>query len=179
MQRRSFCAALLLASVWADAQPQKMPPEIAEDLPGAQLQGSGSLTFFGLRIYEAALYSTSAKVGADWAAVPLALAIECRRNFSGTSIANRTLAEMRRLATIDETRGSRWLAALKSLFPDFEAGDRLTGVQRPGELTRLHHNGRPLGELRDAEFTRLFFGIWLSPQTSEPALRKALLGAPT
>ena len=30
--------------------------------------------------------------------------------------------------------------------------------------------------MRDAEFTRLFFGIWLSPRTSEPRLREALLG---
>ena len=30
--------------------------------------------------------------------------------------------------------------------------------------------------MRDAEFARLFFGIWLSPRTSEPALREALLG---
>ena len=36
-------------------------------------------------------------------------------------------------------------------------------------------NGKPTGEIRDAEFARLFFGIWLSPKTSEPELRAALL----
>jgi hypothetical protein len=36
-------------------------------------------------------------------------------------------------------------------------------------------NGQPLGEIRDAEFARRFFAIWLSPQTSEPKLRLALL----
>jgi hypothetical protein len=36
-------------------------------------------------------------------------------------------------------------------------------------------NGRPLGEVRDPDFARVFFGIWLSPRTSEPALREALL----
>ena len=32
-----------------------------------------------------------------------------------------------------------------------------------------------LAAIDDAELARLFFGIWLSPQTSEPALRSALL----
>jgi hypothetical protein len=34
------------------------------------------------------------------------------------------------------------------------------------------------GDIRDAEFARLFFGIWLSPRSSEPAMRQALLGTP-
>ena len=56
------------------------------------------------------------------------------------------------------------------------AGDRITGVHLPGEGARFFVNGRLQGELRDADFARLFFGIWLSPRTSEPALREALLG---
>ena len=38
--------------------------------------------------------------------------------------------------------------------------------------------GRTVGEVADAEFARLFFGIWLSPRTSEPQLRQALLALP-
>lgn len=34
-----------------------------------------------------------------------------------------------------------------------------------------------VGEVADPEFARLFFGIWLSPNTSEPALRQALLAS--
>jgi hypothetical protein len=37
--------------------------------------------------------------------------------------------------------------------------------------------GRVVGEVPDAEFSRLFFGIWLSPQTSEPGLRQQLIAA--
>jgi len=33
-----------------------------------------------------------------------------------------------------------------------------------------------VGEVKDAEFARRFFGIWLAPSTSEPALRQTLLG---
>ena len=57
-----------------------------------------------------------------------------------------------------------------------KAGDRITGVYKPGEGMRFFFNARPAGEIRDAEFARLFVGIWLSPRTSEPSLRRALLG---
>ena len=66
---------------------------------------------------------------------------------------------------------------MKELFPDVSEGDRITGVKRPGEATRVFFNGSLRGELRDADFTRMFFGIWLRPQSSEPAMRDALLGA--
>jgi hypothetical protein len=58
------------------------------------------------------------------------------------------------------------------------AGDRITGVHRPGEAAVFFVNGRGVGEVRDARFAQLFFGIWLSPRTSQPALRASLLGTP-
>ena len=38
-------------------------------------------------------------------------------------------------------------------------------------------NGKPIGDVRDAEFNRLFFGIWLSSKSSEPKMRRELIGA--
>ncbi len=67
---------------------------------------------------------------------------------------------------------------MKRLFPDVHAGDRITGVHRPGEGAAFFVNGRAVGEVRDSRFAQLFFGIWLSPRTSQPSLRAALLGTP-
>ena len=63
-------------------------------------------------------------------------------------------------------------------FPPVAAGDRLVGVNGGGGAVRFFHNGRETAALDDAEFGRLFFGIWLAAQTSAPALREALLGLP-
>ena len=41
---------------------------------------------------------------------------------------------------------------------------------------RFFVNGQLKGDVREPEFARFFFGIWLSPKTSEPTLRDALLG---
>jgi hypothetical protein len=162
-----------MASAWA----QVLPPEVAAELPGAKLQGTGRLRYFGLRIYEARLWAPATVTAADWARAPLALELQYARSLVGRLIAQRSLDEMRRQGDLDAAKAERWLGRMKELFPDVSEGDRITGVQRPGETTRVFFNGALRGEVRDAEFTRLFFGIWLSPQTSEPAMRDTLLGA--
>lgn len=178
MQRRLCFALLLAAPAWLAAQQREAPPEVLAQLPDARMQGGGRLRFFGLHVYDIWLYTGARRAGVDWAGVPLALEIQYGRAFDGDAIAERSLSEMRRQAEIADNIGGRWLGAMKLLFPDVKAGDRIVGVQRPGELARFFHNGQLRGELRDAEFTRLFFGIWLSVRSSEPALRDALFGAP-
>jgi hypothetical protein len=168
-------AGLSLAPGWALAQPI-VPAEVQAELPGARLQGSGRLRFLGFSVYDIRLWTAQPVAAADVARLPLALEIAYTRALVGVQIAERSLDEMRRQAAIPAERAERWLAQMVALFPDVRAGDRLTGKQRPGEATRFFFNGGLRGEVRDAEFTQLFFGIWLSPRTSEPALRDALLG---
>jgi Chalcone isomerase-like len=176
LTRRSCVTAALLAPWLAQAQP--VPAELATDLPGARLQGSGLLRFLGLKIYDARLWLGAAALPADWAAVPLALELEYARSLDGTQIAERSLKEMRRQGDIAADTATRWLAAMKQLFPDVKAGDRITGLNVPGMGARFFVNGSLKGDLRDPAFARLFFGIWLSDKSSEPALRAALLGKP-
>lgn len=156
---------------------QALPTEVATELPGARLQGSGRLRFLGLRVYEARLWAPTTVAAAEWSRTPLALELLYARKLVGRMIAERSLEEMRRQGEIESAQAERWLGRMKELFPDVSEGDRITGVKRPGESTRVFFNGALKGEVRDADFTRLFFGIWLSAQTSEPALRDALLGA--
>ena len=66
---------------------------------------------------------------------------------------------------------------MEAAFPDVKDGDRLTGRYEPGSGAQFFFNGQPRQRIDDAQFARLFFGIWLSPQTSEPALREQLLGS--
>ena len=75
-------------------------------------------------------------------------------------------------------QGERWQQALQAALPDVQAGDRLTGLYQPDQGVVFQKNGQAVGAVPDAAFARLFFGIWLSPQTSEPALRQALLAQP-
>jgi len=68
---------------------------------------------------------------------------------------------------------------MRDAFPAVKTGDRISGVNRPGVGAQFLTNGQPTGDIRDVEFARLFFGIWLLPDTSEPRLRQALLAQAT
>jgi hypothetical protein len=155
------------------------PPEVAAALPDARLQGSGLLRYFGLRVYDGRLWVGAQPVrdAADgWADVPLALELQYLRRLVGKQIAERSLAEMQRQADIPPADAARWLAAMTAAFPDVRDGDRITGLHLPGQGMRFFFNGQARGEVLEPAFARLFLGIWLSPRTSEPALRAALLG---
>ncbi len=173
--RRLLLAALAGLGTWARAQPAA-PPEVAAEWPGARLLGSGRLTYFGLHIYDARLWVADGFNADNFATLPLALELQYARALVGKLIAERSLDEMKRVGGFGEEQGQRWLSAMAQVFPDVSQGDRLTGVHRPGEAARFFLNAKLQGELRDADFARRFFGIWLSAQTSEPKLRAALLG---
>jgi hypothetical protein len=170
MQRLFAAFLLALAAVGAQADAQG-------PVPGMRMSGEGTLRFLGMEIYQARLWVTPQFRSADYAAHPLALELNYRRGFTAKAIAERSLQEMRRIGTFTEAQSQSWLQALQAALPDVKAGDRVTGLYRPGVGAVFRLQERTVGEVADPEFARLFFGIWLSPQTSEPALRQSLLPA--
>ncbi len=154
------------------AQPLASLPEL---LPSSRPAGQARLRYWGLDIYDATLSVAPGFRQQDFAGHGFALQLQYLRNFTGADIARRSLDEMRRVGGFSEAQAASWQAELARLLPDVRAGDRLMGVNRPGRAPLFLLNGKPLGELADAQFARLFFGIWLGPQTSEPAMRQALL----
>jgi len=162
-------------SVAAAASPRSTGAE-PRPLPNARLAGQGLLRFWGLEVYQASLWVVPGFRPASFAEPPFALELEYRRSFQAGAIAERSLQEMRRLAPISEEQARRWQQALQRVLPDVRPGDRIVGLHQPGQGARFEQGGRLLGEIADPEFARLFFGIWLSPKTSAPGLRNALIG---
>ena len=152
------------------------PVEVAAALPMARLHGSGTLRYFGLALYEARLWTAPDFVPGRYDAHAFALELRYARKFDGAAIAERSITEMRRVGTFAPAQAKAWLEQLTQAFPDMKPGDRLTGVRGPGGVTRFYSNGQPTSSIADPEFGRLFFGIWLSANTSEPALRRELIG---
>jgi hypothetical protein len=174
--RRALLVTLAGAAAGVAQARQAAPAEIRNELPGARLQGTARMRFFGLPVYDIRLWSAQPPLRDDPASQALALELQYARALDGAAIAERSLQEMRRQdSTLDAARAEQWLTAMRRLFPDVTAGDRLTGVQRPARAARFFHNGRFIGEVADGDFARLFFGIWLSERTSEPGLRAELL----
>ena len=153
-----------------------LPGEMRSTLPAARQVGSAVLRFFGLRVYEARLWAANGFTPEDYNRHPFGLELVYDRKLEGAAIAERSIAEMRRVGSFTDEQARQWLSLMKQAFPDVVAHDRLLGLNDGQGEVRFFHNGRQTAQIRDAEFARLFFGIWLSPQTSAPAMRSSLLG---
>ena len=151
------------------------PPEFAAELPSAQWTGTARMRYFTFNVYDAALWVAPGFSASRYAQSALGLQLTYLRSLDGQAIAERSLVEMRRSASLTPAQEQRWLAAMQDAFPNVKAGDRITGLHQPGIGARFWFNGMARGTVRDTEFSRLFFGIWLSENTSEPGLRTALL----
>jgi hypothetical protein len=161
----------IAAPCWSQAVAVAAP----ELFPAARAAGHGRLRFWGIDVYDARLWVAPGFRPVDFAAHGFALQLHYLRQFRGADIARRSLEEMRRIGPISAEQAAAWQDGLARLLPDVGAGDSITGVNQPGRGPLFLLNGKALGEVGDARFARLFFGIWLAPQTSEPALRAALL----
>lgn len=178
--------ASVLAVLVAVASAATVPSAAAEDaygppalvhqaVPGATLLGQGQMRFLGLRIYDARLWAGPQFEATDFGAHPLVLELSYHRAFAGAAIAERSIDEIERQGELTPAQAQRWQKALAAVLPDVQPGERLTGLYQPGQGLRLWRGQQALGAIDDPELARRFFGIWLSPRTSEPGLRSALL----
>ncbi len=156
-----------------------VPVEIAKALSGMRASGQSRLVVYGFNIYDAKLWVDTSFTPANYTKESFALELRYLRSFSGHSIAERSLKEMRKLGQVSNEKAAEWLVQMKQTFPDIRKSDQLIGIHRPDGSATFMMNGKAIGEVRDAEFNRLFFGIWLSPQSSEPKMRSELLGLST
>ncbi len=135
--------------------------------------GNGVLRFFGLRVYNASLFSES-KSGEIFDA-KFSLQINYFRDLNGKDIAKRSFKEMKRLKLIPEGEENLWYDWMEKNFPDIKKNDKLTGVFIPDSGIMLHHNGILIASKSDKNFAKSFFLIWLDGDTSQPRLRQELL----
>ena len=166
--------ALSAALCWP-AQAAAPEPTASAALAGQQVVGQSLFRSWGFEIYNATLFAAPGFDAARFEQQRLGLELQYRRAFAGRDIAQRSLDEMQGIAPLSPAQARDWLAAMNALFPDVKAGDRILGVHVPGSGARFYLNGALLGEVAEEGFSARFFAIWLSPKTSQPRLREALI----
>lgn len=145
-------------------------------LPDAQLCGQGEFRKYGFDIYEAQLWGSCALAPLE---APFALQLTYHRAISRRKIVESSLDEMKRLAVspVSEATLEQWRAWLQQAFVDVKPGDSLTGLYVPDSGVSFFMGAKLTADIKDAEFARKFFRIWLDPHTQAPELRKNLLRA--
>lgn len=142
-----------------------------------RLRGQANMRWFGLLLYEARLWTLDAFDSKHWADQRFALELVYARSFDGVKIAQASLELMQAQHGKVAERDRQWLAWMQQGFPNIQAKDRLLGLhQGAKEGCRFVHNRQVRLDIPDAHFAKAFFGIWLDPRTTEPALRRSLIG---
>ena len=164
-----FLILLFHQSVFADTN-----KSIAEHyFPAPQKVGEAMLTYLFWDVYHAELYASPEGWNPD---KPFALSINYLRDIKGIDIADKSISEIKDQGFNNKQLLAIWQEQLREIIPDVYKGTRLTGVRDNDRNTVFYHNGKKIGEIRNPQFTLLFFNIWLGEKTSEPSLRKSLLG---
>lgn len=135
--------------------------------------GKARLTMYFFKVYDATLYAPS---GHWQESQPFALNLHYLRDFKGSEITRRSLEEIRAQGYRNEARLTDWSAKLMAIIPDVSAGAEITGVRDSAGNTTFFLGDRKLGMVADPEFTQHFFDIWLGLKTSQPILRRKLIG---
>ncbi|MEM9442683.1 MAG: chalcone isomerase family protein [Pseudomonadota bacterium] len=144
-----------------------------QQIPDAELVGQGRLTFLFWSVFDAALYAP----GGVWSEnEPFALSLSYLRDLDGESIVEASIKEMREQGMEDEAVLQRWRQDMATIFTDVDDQTTLTGIVDQDGHARFYRNGVAVGIIRDPEFSRRFFNIWLGQATSEPELRAQLIG---
>ena len=177
---RLVCAliglVIMIVMVTGALATENLGLHIQKAIPQAHLAGQGSFRWFGLKIYDAQLwvgpegYDTNQPL-----AEKFALDLHYARALEGKKIAEASDEQIAKLGIGSPEQRKGWLKEMIQLFPDVSEGTHLTGIYLPQHGTSFYLDGSQIGTIKDDDFSRAFFSIWLAPETSEPKLRNALL----
>ncbi len=177
-QGLAVLAVFLASTTLAVADDHLTPPpkEVLETLKDAKKMGSGTLRWFGLRIYDGQLWSNVDPKTYDYKRDPAWLELKYARDFDGKDIAERSIDEMEEIGAGTEVQRQGWEVKLASIFPNVKKGHTLSALFTPGKGVQFFRNGLPLAKVDDPQMAEAFMGIWLDPKTSAPEMRRELIG---
>ncbi len=153
-------------------QPETAQPETAQPGNNLALVGEARLQVLLWEVYHSRLFAPGGRYQPD--ARPLRLEITYLRDIDSAALVKQTAKEWRHLGQ-EHPSQAEWLSLLAGLWPNVSEGDVLVLDINEGS-SQFSHNGETLGEIADADFGPSFLAIWVSPDTSRPELRRALLG---
>jgi hypothetical protein len=145
----------------------------AQYMQNPKVVGEARLKIMFWKIYDAKLAAANGEWKKD---TSFALSLTYLRDFDGEEIASRSVDEMREIGYEDEVLLAKWFEQMRSVFPNVKEGENITGVMDENQHTHFYYEGRLIGSIDDKSFGQSFFDIWLNEKTSEPKMRKQLLG---
>jgi hypothetical protein len=134
-----------------------------------------SILFWDL--YKIQLLTTSGDYPIEIKKDNLIMDIKYLADISNDDLIERTIEQWQHLGIAPENYQG-YLLELKAIWPNIIDGDSLSLLIHQGRSV-FYYNQQYVGVINDPKFGQIFLAIWLSEKTSEPSLRRELLGSIT
>lgn len=156
--------------------PFDTPHDLQQVIENTQFVDLGKATFSILfwDLYKSKLSTTTGKYPIDNKKEQLIYEIHYLANISSDDLIKRTVEQWQHL-NVPKDQYQGYLADLERIWPDIEKGDKLS-LLLFADKSLFYFNDTFIGEINSSEFGQLFLDIWLSENTSQPSLRRDLLG---
>ncbi|TCS37127.1 chalcone isomerase family protein [Reinekea marinisedimentorum] len=168
--RNLFSKLLLLAAVVLAGNALAYKPA------NLQLVGEATLKIMFWNVYQSRLYTPSGRFEGynQPHAGEYMLEITYLQNIKSSDLVEQTYKQWQHLG-VPQADVEPFMEELLNYWPDVSEGDTLSMHVANGR-THFYFNGVLTGEIAEPEFGPMFVSIWLSPETSQPKMRKKLLG---
>ncbi|QTH62865.1 chalcone isomerase family protein [Psychrosphaera ytuae] len=196
---KSLCTALCMICAFAvelvhassaittDQHQHSSTPVTSYQIDGATFKTSAStqlkqvgmaeFSYLFWDVYDSYLFNHSGKIDPNYTwyeQAPLVLEIRYKRDIKADELIDSTIEQWQHL-NLKADQYEAYVPWLKKVWPNLKKGDRLALLVQDGQSV-FFYNQQELARQPDPYFARIFLDIWLSPDTSEPKLRKKLLG---
>ncbi|WP_286267361.1 chalcone isomerase family protein [Thalassotalea atypica] len=153
-----------------------VPCNLSDIIESSKLLPMGKAMFTVLfwDIYESKLYTSSGRYPIDIVNEQLLFEIKYLTDISNEELIRRTIEQWQYIGFID-VHYQKFIPELKRLWPDITDGDSLSLLIN-NNRSYFYFNRDYLGEIQSSMFGQMFIDIWLSERTSQPRLRKQLMG---
>ena len=138
--------------------------------------GESTFSLFFWDLYKSKLMTTTGKYPISIENKPerLIFVIEYLTDINRDDLIEHTIEQWQHIG-LKESEYLKYVNTLKSIWPDITEGDSLALLIQK-DKSEFYHNDKYLGGIDTPYFGQMFIDIWLSKKTSQPSLRKALLG---
>lgn len=164
--------AIIFSLICFQATAGEIPQVVAKNFDQPFLIGFDQLKFWGLKVYDIALWSEDAKFSYD---KKFAIQIHYNMNFDREELAKKSLEEIELLHDLSASTKVSYLQQLTNIFHSIKKGDEKIALFSPKEGVLMFYNNELIGKISDKKLARLFVDIWLDERGSYPKITKKLL----
>ena len=134
--------------------------------------GKAKLKVWFWNVYNSKLYTNTGHYKKDNQCI--LFEIDYLRTIKKEDLIHNTIENWQHIG-IPETSYQPYIETLESMWPEIKEGDQLA-LKVVSNKSEFYYNGKPIGVIDGHIFGPMFLQIWLSKKTTQPKLRKKLLG---